>query len=52
MFESTDTQTHWVDGPSAVEIARSTAVAKREISIMKKTLKNRQTLQIVRGIVF
>ena len=43
---------HWVDDPSAVEIARSNMVAKREISITEKSLKILQTLQIFWGIVF
>ena len=52
MSKNTDVQTHWADISSAVEIARSKVVAKREISITKKFLKNRQTLQIVGGMVF
>ena len=52
MLQNTDIQTYWVDGSFAVvEIARSNVVTKREISIVKKTLKKRQTLQINRGIV-
>ena len=39
MPQNTDIQTHWPVFPSAVEIARSDVVAKREISIMEKNLK-------------
>ena len=39
MPKNTDIQTHWVDGPSAVEIVRSHVVTKREISIIEKNFK-------------
>ena len=52
MPKNTDIQTHWVDGSSAVKITQSNMVTNREISVMEKALKKRQTLQIVRGIVF
>ena len=42
---------HWADVSSAVEIARSNVIAKRECSIMEKILRSRQTFQIVRDIV-
>ena len=39
MPKTRDIQTHWVDVPSAVEVAPSNIVAKREISIIEK-IKN------------
>ena len=52
MPKNTFIQMHWVDVSSAVEIVRSSMVAKKEISILEKILKICQTLQIFRGIVF
>ena len=52
MPKNTEIQTHLVGVPSAVEIARSTMATQREISMIEKILKVRQTLQIFRGIVF
>ena len=52
MPKNTEIQTHLVGVPSAVEIARSNMATQREISMIEKILKVRQTLQIFRGIVF
>ena len=52
MPKNTDVQTHGADAPSAVKIPRSNVSAKIETSIMKKIFLNRQTLQIVRSLVF
>ena len=50
MPKNTGIHTHCIDVPSAVEIARRNVGAKREIIIMETKLKNRQTLQLFRGI--
>ena len=49
MPKNTGIQMQWVDVSSAVEIALSNMVAKKEISIIEK---NCQTLQILSGIIF
>ena len=50
LTQNTDIQTHRNDVPSAVVIVWSYVVAKREISVMEKILKNCQALQIFMGI--
>ena len=45
MPKNTDIQTHSADVPLADEIEQSSVIAKREIRIMEKMKKNRQTLQ-------
>ena len=52
MPKSTDVQTHRADVPLAVEIESSNVAVKIETSIMEKNRKNRQTLQVVRSLVF
>ena len=45
MPKNTGIQTHWADDPSAVEIARSNVVAKREINIIEN-FKYRRILHL------
>ena len=44
MPKHTDVEACWADVPSAVKVARSNVVAKREINIIEKIFLNRRTL--------
>ena len=52
MLKNIGIQMHWNDVPSAVEIAPSNMVAKREINIIEKISLICHSLKIFRGIIF